>query len=288
MEKDFPGLIPTKGRKRGDTVSASNSGGKSKEGGCGSPCLTLQGVTKTFEGLCAVKEVSLSVLDGEHRAILGPNGAGKTTLFNLIAGDLLPTSGKIYFRGEDISRRSCNQRAFRGIARTFQITNLFFNLSIIDNLVLGAQALQRTKFSLFRPITSYRHLYERGMSLLEAIGIEGLKDEQVRNLSYGVQRQVEILLALTGQPSLLLLDEPTAGLSPAEAGIMVEMLKTLPESITILIIEHDMDVAFRLARNITVLHYGEVIADGTVSEVRDNTMVQEIYLGAKVRDAQDR
>jgi branched-chain amino acid transport system ATP-binding protein len=269
-------------------MSKTSSDVNSKLGTCGSPCLTLVGITKAFEGLCAVKDVSLSVLDGEHRAILGPNGAGKTTLFNLIAGDLLPTSGKIYFRGEDVSRRSCNQRAFRGIARTFQITNLFFNLSIIDNLVLGAQALQRTKFSLFRPMTSYRHLYERGMALLEAIGIEGLKDEQVRNLSYGVQRQVEILLALTGQPSLLLLDEPTAGLSPAEAGIMVEMLKTLPESITILIIEHDMDVAFRLAQNITVLHYGEVIADGTVSEVRDNKMVQEIYLGATVKNAQDR
>ena len=123
------------------------------------------------------------------------------------------------------------------------------------------------------------------MTLLDQIGIAELKDEQVRNLSYGVQRQVEILLALTGQPSLLLLDEPTAGLSPAEAGIMVEMLKKLPDSITILIIEHDMDVAFKLAQNITVLHYGEVIADGTVAEVRDNKTVQEIYLGAKFNDA---
>ena len=249
-------------------------------GTCGSPCLNLVGVTKSFEGLCAVKEVSLSVVSGERRAILGPNGAGKTTLFNLIAGDLLPTSGTIHFRGEDVSRRSSNQRAFRGIARTFQITNLFFNLSIIDNLVLGVQALKKTKFSLFRPMTSYRDLYGRGMELLERIGIEGLKDEQVRNLSYGVQRQVEILLALTGEPSLLLLDEPTAGLSPAEAGVMVEMLQKLPPSITILIIEHDMDVAFKLARNITVLHYGAVIADGSVAEIRDNKMVQDIYLGA--------
>ena len=248
---------------------------------CGSPCLTLAGVTKSFEGLCAVKEVSLSVVDGEHRAILGPNGAGKTTLFNLIAGDLLPTSGKISFRGEEITGLSPNRRAARGIARTFQITNLFFNLSIIDNLILGAQALERTKYSLFRPMTAYRHIYDRGMALLEKIGIGNLKDEQVRNLSYGVQRQVEILLALTGEPSLLLLDEPTAGLSPAEAGIMVEMLKQLPPSITILIIEHDMDVAFQLAQNLTVLHYGEVIADGTLCEVRDNRMVQEIYLGAK-------
>jgi len=247
----------------------------------GSPCLHLVKVTKSFEGLNAVQEVSLSVANGERRAILGPNGAGKTTLFNLIAGDLPPTSGKIYFRGEDVSRRPCHQRAFRGMARTFQITNLFFNLSIIDNLVLGVQALERTKFSLFRPQASYRHLTERGMELLTRIGIEGLKDEQVRNLSYGVQRQVEILLALTGEPTMLLLDEPTAGLSPAEAGIMVEMLQKLPASITILIIEHDMDVAFKLARNITVLQYGAVVAEGSVAEVRDNKLVQEIYLGAK-------
>jgi len=247
----------------------------------GSPCLNLVNVTKSFEGLDAVKDVSLSVANGEHRAILGPNGAGKTTLFNLIAGDLPPTSGRIYFRGEDVSRRPCHERAFRGMARTFQITNLFFNLSIIDNLVLGAQALERTKFSLFRPMSSYRHLTERGMELLTRIGIEHLKDEQVRNLSYGVQRQVEILLALTGEPTLLLLDEPTAGLSPAEAGIMVEMLQKLPASITILIIEHDMDVAFTLAHNITVLHYGKVIADGSVAEVRCDKTVQEIYLGAR-------
>jgi branched-chain amino acid transport system ATP-binding protein len=266
-------------------MNGSVVGENPREGVCGTPCLTLVGVTKAFEGLCAVKDVSLSVLAGEHRAILGPNGAGKTTLFNVIAGDLPPTSGKIYFRGEDISRLSCNRRASRGIARTFQITNLFFNLPVIDNLVLGAQALEKTKFSLFRPLTDYRHLYDRGLTLLDQIGIAELKDEQVRNLSYGVQRQVEILLALTGQPSLLLLDEPTAGLSPAEAGIMVEMLKKLPESITILIIEHDMDVAFKLAQNITVLHYGEVIADGTVAEVRDNKTVQEIYLGATFNDA---
>ena len=247
----------------------------------GSPCLSLVKVTKSFEGLSAVKEVSLSVANGERRAILGPNGAGKTTLFNLIAGDLPPTSGKIYFRGEDVSRRPCHQRAFRGMARTFQITNLFFNLSIIDNLVLGVQALERTKFSLFRPQASYRHLTERGMELLTRIGIEGLKDEQVKNLSYGVQRQVEILLALTGEPTMLLLDEPTAGLSPAEAGIMVEMLQKLPASITILIIEHDMDVAFNVAGRITVLHQGCLFTEGTPEEVRANTKVQEIYFGSE-------
>jgi len=252
------------------------------------PRLRLEGIGKSFEGLHAVKSVSLKVMPGERRAILGPNGAGKTTLFNLIAGDLRPTAGKIFFQGEDITRLPSNRRASRGIARTFQITNLFFNLSVIDNIVLGAQALERTKFSLFRPLSSYRHLYERGIELLARIGIEHLKDEQVRSLSYGVQRQIEIMLALTREPSMLLLDEPTAGLSPAETGTMVEVLKKLPSAITILIIEHDMDVAFKLAQNITVLHYGEVIAAGTVAEVQANRTVQEIYLGVGETPLPDR
>ncbi|HUL31420.1 MAG TPA: ATP-binding cassette domain-containing protein, partial [Thermodesulfobacteriota bacterium] len=152
---------------------------------------------------------------------------------------------------------------------------------VIDNLVLAAQGLENTKFSLFRPITSYPHLYEKGMELLRRIQMEKQRDELVKNLSYGVQRQIEIMLALTKEPHLLLLDEPTAGLSPAEATIMVEMLKKLPASITILIIEHDMSVAFELADSITVLHNGEVIADGSVDEIRQNRLVQETYLGVK-------
>ena len=247
----------------------------------GGPCLRLDHLSKSFGGLMAVKEVSLVVSPGEWKAIIGPNGAGKTTLFNLITGDLLPTNGKVFFQGEDVTRLPCHRRAYKGMARTFQITNLFFNLSVIENLVLAVQALENTKFSLFRSITSYPHLYERGIELLSHIGVEKQKDELIKNLSYGVQRQIEIMLALTKDPHLLLLDEPTAGLSPAEAAIMVEMLKKLPTSITILIIEHDMSVAFELANSITVLHNGEVIADGGVEEIRKNRLVQETYLGVK-------
>jgi branched-chain amino acid transport system ATP-binding protein len=245
------------------------------------PCLRIEALTKSFGGLEAVKEVTLSVRGGERRAILGPNGAGKTTFFNLVAGDLSPTKGKIFFLGEDITRLSCHRRARRGMARTFQITNLFFNLSVIENLALAVQGLERTKFSLLRPIAAYPHLYERGMALLARIGLEDVRDEVIGNLSYGVQRQIEIMLALTAEPKLLLLDEPTAGLSPAEAAIMVEMLKELPSAITIMIIEHDMDVAFALAESITVLHFGKVIAEGTIEEVRGNKTVQEIYLGVR-------
>jgi branched-chain amino acid transport system ATP-binding protein len=245
------------------------------------PCLRIEALTKSFGGLEAVKNVSFAIAKGEHRAILGPNGAGKTTLFNLIAGDLYPTRGKIFFQGEEITRLPCHRRAFKGIARTFQITNLFFNLSVIENMVLGVQALERTKFSLFRSIKAYPHLYEKGLELLARVGLEHMQDELIGNLSYGSQRQIEIMLALTREPNILLLDEPTAGLSPAETTHMVAMLKKLSPSITIMIIEHDMDVAFELAESITVLHFGEVIAEGSNDAVRANKTVQEIYLGRK-------
>ena len=244
-------------------------------------CLRSESLTKSFGGLEAVRDVSFQIAKGERRAILGPNGAGKTTFFNLVAGDLSPTRGKIFFLGEDITRVSCHRRAHKGIARTFQITNLFFNLSVLENMVLAVQALEGTKYSLFRSITAYPHLYERSMELLAQVSLDGLKDEMIGNLSYGVQRQIEVMLALTKEPNLLLLDEPTAGLSPAEATMMVKMLKKLPPSMTMMIIEHDMDVAFELAESITVFHFGEVVAEGDKEAVRSNQTVQEIYLGFK-------
>ena len=250
-----------------------------QKGGEVEPILKLEDLTKHFGGLMAVNKVSLTASQGDRKAIIGPNGAGKTTLFNLVAGDILPSRGKVFLRGDDVTRLPSYRRAAKGLARTFQITNLFFNLSVIENMVLAVQALEKTKFSLFRDVTSYTHLYEKGMEVLSRIGIEELRDEKVKNLSYGLQRQIEVLLALTRDPVILLLDEPTAGLSVAEASAMVEMLKKLPSSIAILIIEHDMDVAFELADRITVLHFGEVIAEGDVEEIKDNATVREVYLG---------
>jgi len=243
--------------------------------------LKLEDVSKSFAGLKAVKSVSLDVAQGERRAIIGPNGAGKTTLFNLIAGNLRLSTGKIFFQGKDITRLACHRRVRKGLARTFQITNLFAELTVIENMVLGVQALQRTKFVFYRHLSSRQDLYEKAVELLSNVGLEDYKNEVVKNLSYGIQRQIEILLALTGNPSLLLLDEPTAGLSPSETSAMVGLVKKMPPSITILIIEHDMDVAFELVDNVTVLHFGGVIMQGTVEEIKKSHSVQEIYLGAE-------
>jgi branched-chain amino acid transport system ATP-binding protein len=244
-------------------------------------CLRLEKVSKSFGGLEAVRSVSLDVAVGERRSIIGPNGAGKTTLFNLIAGALSISSGRVLFLGEDISRLACHRRASKGIARTFQITNLFPNLTVMENMILAVQALQKTKFNFWSHLTSRQNLYQKGMEWLGRMGIENHKDELVKNLSYGIQRQIELLLALTGNPTLLLLDEPTAGLSPSEAMAMVELLRSLPRSITMILIEHDMEVAFQLSNRITVLHFGSVIAEGSVEEIKENDAVQEIYLGKK-------
>jgi branched-chain amino acid transport system ATP-binding protein len=243
------------------------------------PCLRLEGLTKHFGGLAAVEEVELVVEDGERRGIIGPNGAGKTTLFNLITGDLRPTRGKVYLHGREITNLGCHERAYLGIARTFQVTNLFPKLTVMDNVLLAAQALERSKFSILRPIDSYPKIYKRAEGALDKLNLLEKRDELIKNLSYGDQRQIEIALTLVGNPKLLLLDEPTAGLPPAESARMVSLLKELDSAITVLIIEHDMDVALDLADKIMVLHDGSVLADGPREEVQANETVQDIYLG---------
>ncbi len=245
----------------------------------GTQVLALENLSINFGGLLAVAAVDLRVLPGERRAIIGPNGAGKTTLFNLISGDLAPTTGRILLFGQDITRLPPHRRAALGLARTFQITKLFANLTVWENVLLACQALERTKFSMLWPLRTYRHLYARGEELLRAVGVWDQRDETIRNLSHGVQRQLEVALALAGRPKVLLLDEPMAGLSPAETHEMTELLRKLERSITLLIIEHDMDVVLDLAERIAVLHLGRLIADGSKDAVRANREVQEIYLG---------
>ena len=245
-----------------------------------SAALELTNVQKTFGGLLAVDGVSLTMQPGERRAILGPNGAGKTTLFSLISGEQPVTGGHIRLFGRDVTRMAAHRRAALGLSRTYQITNLFPRLTALDNCLLAVQALSGTKLHLHRPLSRYVDHYTRARTVLDSVGLGGKEAEEVRNLSHGEQRQLEIALALAGSPRLLLLDEPTAGLSPAESQLMVDLLKRLDPAISILIIEHDMDVAFEVTDRITVLHYGRVVADGMSADVKADPMVQEIYLGA--------
>ena len=245
-------------------------------------CLVLEGVSKNFGGLKAVAEVNLSVAHGCRRALIGPNGAGKTTLFNLISGALNPAEGRILFYGKDITSLPSYRRASLGIARTFQITNLFPNLTVLKNLLLACQALQRTKFVMFRPMSSYQALTEKAEKILKDFGLWEKRDEMIKNLSHGDQRQIEVALAMAGEPRLLLLDEPAAGLSPAETHELTQMLTRLDPAMTVIIIEHDMDLAFAVAEMITVLYQGKVLTEGSREEIKGNPMVQKVYLGVGI------
>ena len=246
------------------------------------PCLALENLTKDFGGLRAVAKITLSIQPGERHVFMGPNGAGKTTLFNLISGEIPATDGRIILFGREVTQLASYQRAALGIARTFQITNLLPNLTVFENLLLACEALSRTKFVMLWPVSRYGHLLERAQHLLNDFGLGELRDQLVKNISYGDQRKVEVALSLATRPRLLLLDEPMAGLSSSETHSMDLLLKKLDPAITVLLIEHDMDVALAFAEKITVLHQGQVLAQGTKDEIRTNPMVQEIYLGVDV------
>ena len=201
-----------------------------------SPCLVLDNVSRDFGGLKAVDRVNLVVHPGERRAVIGPNGAGKTTLFNLISGELRPTGGTIVLFGADVTSLPAHQRAARGIARTFQVTRLFPNLIVLENVLLACEALDGRKFAMHRPLSSYEDLSKKASNLLREFGLERLEQEPARNLSYGAQRRLEVALSMAGRPRLLLLDEPMAGLSPAESASMLDLLKKLDPSTAVLLI----------------------------------------------------
>jgi branched-chain amino acid transport system ATP-binding protein len=243
--------------------------------------LAVDGLTRDFGGLRALDGVTLDVATGERRVILGPNGAGKTTLFNCVTGLLRPTAGRIRLLGRDVTLLSPHRRARLGLGRTFQITTLFPRLTVLDSVLLAVQGADGVRFALHRPLGAYRRLFERAEALLDEWELRTRRDVAVHRLSHGEQRQLELVLALAGRPRVLLLDEPTAGLSPAETAFVVGLVRRLPREMTILLIEHDMDVALELAEGVTVLHYGRVIADGPTEAVRRNPRVTEIYLGTR-------
>ena len=246
----------------------------------GPPCLQLDHVSRHFGGLKAVDDVSLTLTSGSRHAVIGPNGAGKTTLFNVISGELPVTSGSISLSGTDITKLAPHQRAARGVSRTFQITRLFPDLTVIENVLLACTALDHRRFAWFRSLSSYTDLMDDATSLLDRFELSSLVHTHARHLSYGDQRRLEVALSLEGRPRLLLLDEPMAGLSTPERVSMRKLLETLDPTIAVLLIEHDMDMAFAFAERVTVLHQGRVAAEGSRDEISANEMVQDIYLGS--------
>ncbi|HJS77404.1 MAG TPA: ABC transporter ATP-binding protein [Burkholderiales bacterium] len=226
-----------------------------------------------------MREVTLEVFPGERKAIIGPNGAGKTTLFNLITGVFPPSSGEILLFGRDVTRWPSHQRTALGMARTFQITSLFPKLTVLDNVLLAVAGVGHSKLVMWKSLFSYKNMIEKARALLETAGYWDRRDVEVRNLSHGEQRQIEVVLGLASEPKLLLLDEPAAGLSSGESREMAEFLKRLDPALAILLIEHDMDVVFDVVSHISVLHFGAVVEQGRNEEIRGSERVQQIYLG---------
>ena len=223
--------------------------------------------------------MALSLEVGERHAIIGPNGAGKTTLFHLIAGELVPTSGRIALFGRDVTKLPTHRRVALGLGRTFQINTLFPDLTVLENALLAVHGVCSSRLRLHRTVSSFRAQWEQALAVLDSVGLAGKERLLARTLSHGEMRQLEVALALASRPKILLLDEPTAGLSTAESHRLTSLLGRLERSITLLVIEHDMDVVFGLADRITVLHHGKVAAAGTSVEVKANPLVSEIYLG---------
>jgi branched-chain amino acid transport system ATP-binding protein len=243
------------------------------------PILELKKLSKSFGGLQATNNVTLRIMAGDRKAIIGPNGAGKTTLFNLITGIYPVSSGQVLLFGQDVTRWPSHQRTALGMARTFQVTSLFPGLTVLDNVLLAIEGLRPSKFVMWRFMSSYKDAYAKAYKLLEQAGFLDRKDTEVRNLSHGEQRQLEIVLGLASDPKILLLDEPAAGLSSGESTEMAHFLLKLDPNLAILLIEHDMDVVFDVADEISVLHFGELLETGTPEQIKKSPRVQEIYLG---------
>jgi branched-chain amino acid transport system ATP-binding protein len=250
------------------------------------PLLQVSHLAKRFEGIVATDDIVLDVAAGELHAVIGPNGAGKTTLIAQLSGQLTPDSGRIHFAGNDITQLPMYRRSALGLARSFQITSLFLDLSVLDNVALAVQAQAGHSFHFWRNARREPELRQPARALLARVGLSDRADLPASALSHGEHRQLELAMALAGSPRMLLLDEPMAGLGPEESARMVDMLRALKRELTILLVEHDMEAVFALADRITVLVYGRVIASGAPADIHANAAVRDAYLGeAEAEDA---
>jgi branched-chain amino acid transport system ATP-binding protein len=243
------------------------------------PILQLRGIGRRFGGVVAVSDVDLMVRAGERRAILGPNGAGKTTLFNLISGEFPPSAGTVELFGRDVTEEPARRRARMGLSRTFQTSRLFGGLTVEDNLYLAVLGVGEGHLRLVNSRAD-AEMRERARAMAEAVGLTHRLDVLVAELSHGEQRQLEVGMARVAEPKLMMLDEPAAGLSRAERVQLTELLLTLDPSITLILIEHDMDVALRVAQWVTMMHDGRVIVEGTPDDIRADETVHALYLGS--------
>lgn len=242
------------------------------------PLLETVGLSRRFGGLVAVNRVDFHLYPGERRCLIGPNGAGKTTFFNLITSVLEPSAGEILFGGLSITRRGIHEISRLGIARTFQVPNLFGNVTVLENMRIAAQR-HRESFNPLRSARADRRVEELVAASLQRVGLLEQRDQYATSLSHGQKKQLELAMALACRPRLLLLDEPTAGMTLAETDEMVQVLKGLAGEVTILVVEHDIDFVRKIADRVTVFHRGSILTEGTLTEVESDPMVREIYLG---------
>ncbi len=242
------------------------------------PILEARGIGKRFGSFVALKDVSVSFPAGKLAAIIGPNGAGKSTFFNVVSGAFAPSEGRLLFQGRDITALPQHEYARQGIAKSFQITNVFKDLTAHENVRVAAQ-MRRARYQLWRPRAAMAELAERADTLLERVGLAGLRSRRAADLAHGQQRALEVAMALAAEPVLLLMDEPTAGMSPEETKVMMDLIAALAGERTVILVEHKMKLVMGLAERLLVLHHGEFLAEGTPDEIRANDLVRKVYLG---------
>jgi len=247
--------------------------------------LKIRNVAKSFGGLQVLQDVSFSLNAAEKVALIGPNGAGKTTLVNVLSGLLNPTSGSITLLGCDVTKLPPYDRVALGLARSFQVSSLFPALSLFSNVLMALYGVQKSRYEMFRSFTGYEDNNQRARELLESVHLWDKKEVPVRDLSHGEKRKLEIVLSISSQPKVLLLDEPNAGLSSDETASLIHMVENLAAGTTLLVVAHDLDFIYRLCDRVMVLYYGEIIADGSCEEIQTDKKVGSIYLGTEVRDA---